>query len=156
MFRAVASRLAGASSQVLRQSAVSKVRPLTFAPVRLMSDAVVESDEEFISRYQAFFNQPDIDGWDIRRGLTKLAHDDCVPDPVIIIAALKAIRRVNDYALAIRFLENVEYKTGAAHDKIWPYIIQEITPTLKELGIETPAQLGYDKPELALESVHDM
>nr|ABG81988.1 putative mitochondrial cytochrome c oxidase polypeptide Va [Diaphorina citri] len=156
MFRALASRLATSSSQVLRQTAVSKVKPLTLAPIRSFSHAVEESDEEFVKRYVAFFNQPDIDGWDIRRGLMNLAHDDCVPDPEIIIAALKAIRRVNDYALAIRFLETTEFKTGGSHDKIWPYIVQEITPTLKELGIETPSQLGYDKPELALESVYDM
>lgn len=156
MFRAVASRLAASTSQVLRQNSVLKVQPMTFAPIRFMSDAVEESDEEYINRYQSFFNQQDIDGWDIRRGLTKLSQDDGVPDPAIIIAALKAIRRVNDFALAIRFLENVEFKTGGSHDKIWPYIVQEITPTLKELGIETPAQLGYDKPELALESVFDM
>jgi len=30
---------------------------------------------------------------------------DLVPEPKIVIAALKACRRVNDYALAVRFLE---------------------------------------------------
>ena len=32
---------------------------------------------------------------------------------------------------------------------------QEIGPTLKELGVSTPEELGYDKPELALASVYD-
>ncbi|KAL1462371.1 hypothetical protein WDU94_014211 [Cyamophila willieti] len=156
MFRTLASRVASSSSHVLRQTAVQKVKPLTFAPTRFMSDAVHESDEEYIKRFESFFNQPGLDGWDIRRGLTELATDDGVPDPAIMISALKAIRRVNDYALAIRFLESCEFKTGPSHSKIWPYILQEINPTLQELGIETPAQLGYDKPELGLEDIHDM
>lgn len=33
---------------------------------------------------------------------------DLVPEPKIIIAALKACRRLNDYALAVRFLEGVK------------------------------------------------
>ena len=31
-------------------------------------------------------------------------------------------------------------------------ILQELQPTLDELGISTPEQLGYDKPELWLPS----
>jgi cytochrome c oxidase subunit 5a len=31
--------------------------------------------------------------------------------------------------------------------------LQEICPTLEELGIDTPEGLGYDKPELALDDV---
>lgn len=70
----------------------------------------------------------------------------------VIIAALKACRRLNDYAMAIRFLESVRIKSEI--DKsIYPYILQEISPTLQELGIDTPEALGYDKPELALDDV---
>jgi cytochrome c oxidase subunit 5a len=35
-------------------------------------------------------------------------------------------------------------------------IVQEIKPTLDELGINTPDEMGYDKPELALKSVFDV
>ncbi|CAF4360515.1 unnamed protein product, partial [Rotaria magnacalcarata] len=38
----------------------------------------------------------------------------------------------------------------------WPWILQEIRPTLNQLGLSTPEELGYDKPELALKSVDDM
>lgn len=34
-------------------------------------------------------------------------------------------------------------------------VLQEIQPTLSQLGISTPEEMGYDKPELALESVYD-
>lgn len=81
---------------------------------------------------------------------------DLVPEPKIIIAALKACRRLNDYSLAVRYLESVKDKCGPKLDEIYPYLLGEIKPTLEELGINTPEELGYDKPELALESVYDI
>lgn len=81
---------------------------------------------------------------------------DLVPEPKIISAALKACRRLNDFALAIRFLEVVKFKGGDYEKVIWPYIVQEIRPTLDELGINTPEELGYDKPELALIAPEDI
>ncbi|KAK9502707.1 hypothetical protein O3M35_011421 [Rhynocoris fuscipes] len=75
---------------------------------------------------------------------------DLVPDPSVIIAALKACRRINEYALAVRYLEAIKDKCGNHVNTIYPYILQEITPTLNELGIETPEEIGYDKPELYL------
>ena len=47
-------------------------------------------------------------------------------------------------------------KCGGRVAEVWPYLVQEIRPTLDELGINTPEELGYDKPELAVEEVHDM
>jgi len=35
-------------------------------------------------------------------------------------------------------------------------MLQEVGPTLKELGILTPEEMGYDKPELAVKDVDDM
>ena len=81
---------------------------------------------------------------------------DVVPEPKIICAALRACRRLNDYALTTRFLESVKDKCGSDVDKIYPYILQEIRPTLDELGISTPEELGYDKPELWLVDPEDI
>lgn len=81
---------------------------------------------------------------------------DLVPEPKILEAALRACRRVNDIALAIRILEAVKDKAGSKANEIYPYIIQELRPTLTELGISTPEELGYDKPELALQSVYNL
>jgi len=107
-----------------------------------------ESDEEFDARYIAYFSRPDIDGWEIRKGVTDLQAMDLVPEPSIIISALKACRRINDYALAVRILEAVYSKCGPAQKTIWPYVVQEITPACEQLGILLPEQMGYDKPEL--------
>lgn len=80
--------------------------------------------------------------------MNRLAQDDGVPDPEIIIAALKATRRLNDYAMAVRFLETVLMKCGPKKKSIWPYIIIQVGPTMAALGIDDPEDLGYDEPEL--------
>lgn len=108
------------------------------------------------SRYEAYFNRPDIDGWEIRKAMNDLAGLDVVPEPKIVNAAFKACRRVNDFALAVRFLETIKEKGDAANKTIYPYILQETKSVREELGISTPEELGYDKPELALEDVYQM
>merc|ERR1712184_217401 len=93
----------------------STVRP---SSVRMMSSEVVESDAEFDARYEAYFNRKDIDGWEIRKGMADLGAMDLVPEPTIVAAALRACRRVNDYALTTRILELVKFK--AQHNpEIW-------------------------------------
>jgi len=42
------------------------------------------------------------------------------------------------------------------HKKVWPWLVQQIKPTLDDLGVPTPEEIGYDKPELYLEDVMDM
>lgn len=133
----------------------NKSKPLIQIFCRFMSKESTETDEQFDSRYENYFNRKDIDGWEVRQGVNDLWGHDMVPEPRILIAALKACRRVNDYALTVRILEAVKDKCGGRTD-IYPYIIQEIKPTLTELGISTPEELGFDKPELALQSVFDM
>lgn len=109
-------------------------------------------ETNFDQRYVALFNRTDIDGFELRRGMTLILGMDLIPDPKIVIAALKACRRVNDYALAVRWLESCRFKCINHLDTIYPWIIQEIRPTLKELSISTPEEMGYDFPELFLQT----
>ena len=81
---------------------------------------------------------------------------DLIPEPEIISACLEACRRVNDHSLAVRYLEAIRYKSNAVSNQVWPWILQEIRPTLNKLGVSAPEDLGYDKPELALKSVDDL
>ncbi|KAK2172281.1 hypothetical protein NP493_975g04071 [Ridgeia piscesae] len=152
MLRSVASRLGSAVCSAARTNVQ---RTCAVTQVRYRHD-VEESAEEFDNRYEAFFNRQDVDGWDIRKAMNDLQGLDLVPEPRIIVAALKACRRVNDYALAVRYMEAVQNKCGDKVGEIWPYLRQEIKPTLDELGILTPEEMGYDKPELAVEDVMDM
>ncbi|RXN15504.1 cytochrome c oxidase subunit mitochondrial-like protein [Labeo rohita] len=123
------------SAAVLRGiGSLTRARAAFTAPlaVRCYSHAKVETDEEFDSRWVTYFSKPDLDAWELRK------------EPKILDSALRACRRLNDLASAIRILEAVKDKSGP-HKEIYPYVIQELKPTLQELGISTPEELGIDK-----------
>jgi len=149
--RLSAMRTASRTKQTVMSAANIKISQ----QVRFMS-AAADSDAEFDARYEAFFNRADIDGWEIRKGMTDLVAMDLVPDPTIVAAALRACRRVNDYALTTRIMEIVKIKCADKESEIWPYMLQELKPTLEELGILTPEQMGYDQPELALPNPYEI
>uniref|UniRef100_H3D2Z5 Cytochrome c oxidase subunit 5A, mitochondrial n=1 Tax=Tetraodon nigroviridis TaxID=99883 RepID=H3D2Z5_TETNG len=140
MFRAV-FRLSAAGARSLTRS-----RPCHPAAVasRCYSHGKVETEEEFDARWVTYFSKPDIDTWELRKGMNTLIGYDLVPEAKIIDSALRACRRLNDLASAIRILEAVKDKAGP-HRDIYPYLIQELKPTLSELGISTPEELGMDK-----------
>nr|UPQ44817.1 mitochondrial cytochrome c oxidase subunit 5A [Epicauta chinensis] len=138
------------ANSVFRQ--VSRI--ITTAP-RAMSHKI-EDPDQLNAKYVKYFNRCNIDAWQVRKGMNDILGYDFVPDPPVIIAALRACRRVNDYAISIRFLEAIKDKCGSQVDLIYPYIACEIRPTLKLLGCDLPETLGYHKPELFTESVFDM
>lgn len=108
---------------------------------RNYSSKKVESDKEFDDRWESYFNREDIDTWELRKGLNDLYGHDLVPEPRIVKAMLNAARRLNDLPMAVRILEAVKQK-AAGDEKIYSYIIGEIRPTLDELGLKTPEELG--------------
>jgi len=128
-------------------SAIISSSSLNKNNVRQYSHEKVETPEEFDQRWIKFFQRPEMDEWWLHKGMTEVFQADAMPEPVIMIEALKAARKVNDYAAAVRFLEIMHFKCGRRVKEVWPYVMQEIQPTLDELGISTPAQMGYDKPE---------
>lgn len=150
MFRSAATHL----SKVCRSAMVGR-SAISASNVRFCHPGCEDIyDPEFDNRYEQYFNRPDIDGWEIRKGMTDLLRMDLIPDPKIIVAALKACRRVNDYALTTRWLEGCKDKCGN-DPEIYNWILEEIKPTLDELGVSTPAELGYGAPELALKQPHE-
>jgi len=143
MYRAIAA--VGRVGQLLT---TKNLPTTTFAANRLYSHGKVETAEEFDQRWIKFFQKPEMDEWWLRKGMTELFQADAMPEPKLMIEALRAARKVNDYAAAVRFLEIMKFKCGYREKEVWPYVMQEIQPTLDELGISTPEQMGYDKPEL--------
>lgn len=51
--------------------------------VRFMSELKEETDEEFYSRYETYFNRSDIDGWEVRKAMNDLAGQDAVAEPKV-------------------------------------------------------------------------
>ncbi|KAL5112239.1 Cytochrome c oxidase subunit 5A mitochondrial [Taenia crassiceps] len=122
-------RLRGAASLARRlNSACLTSRYLL--PIRMASSNpkyfnAEEPYAEFKERFIRAFSQLELDGWWMR----------------------KACRRLNDLALAIRYLESLHHKCEIKPE-LFPWLMQEVGPTMKELGIPTLEELGYDKPEL--------
>ncbi|KAL6081877.1 hypothetical protein STEG23_033340 [Scotinomys teguina] len=83
--------------------------------VRCYSHGSHETDEEFDARWVTYFNKPDIDAWELRKGMNTLVGYDLVPEPKIIDAALRACRRLNDFASAVRILEVVKMGFPRTH-----------------------------------------
>ena len=65
--------------------------------------------------------------------MTELNCADLIPEPKVVAAGLRACRRVNDYALAVRFLESLMIKCGSKKhvEQVYPWIIQEVCHRLR-------------------------
>jgi len=53
-----------------------------------MSEHKEETDEEFYSRYEAYFNRSDIDGWEARKAMNDLAGQDAIAEPKVCLTAI--------------------------------------------------------------------
>lgn len=106
---------------------------------------LTDTDESFDAKWIEFFNSPELDEFELKQGINDLyALYDAVPEPAVVSAALKAAKRLNNFAIAIRIIEAVK-KKGGGDMNIYNYIIENIRPTLDELGINTLEELGFDK-----------
>ncbi|KAL1936537.1 hypothetical protein VTP01DRAFT_671 [Rhizomucor pusillus] len=98
-----------------------------------------ESFEAFTERYVKFFDNVD-DLFELQRGLNNAFAYDLVPAPSVIESALKASRRVNDYATAVRIFEGIKAKVE--NESQYKQYLEELEPLRKELGVETKEELG--------------
>ncbi|KAL9530745.1 Cytochrome c [Sphaerulina musiva] len=102
-----------------------------------------ESFEEFTARYEKEFEQVQ-DVFELQRNLNNAFAYDLVPSPSVIIAALRAARRVNDYPTAVRIFEGIKAKVENKGQ--YDEYIQELNGIREELGINLKETMY---PELA-------
>ncbi|KAF9196458.1 Cytochrome c oxidase subunit 6 [Haplosporangium sp. Z 11] len=76
------------------------------------SDHGEESFEHFTECFVKFFDNVD-DVFELQRGLNNAFGYGFVLSPSVISAAVKAARRVHDYATVIRVFEGLKVKTGS-------------------------------------------
>ena len=76
--------------------------PLPVLSARKYSNNLQQKTEDDLEMtFIEYFNKPDIDGWQIRKGMADLlAH--VVPQSEVVAAALRACRRVDDFSLTAR------------------------------------------------------
>ncbi|KAH7886319.1 COX5A-domain-containing protein [Phlebopus sp. FC_14] len=132
-------------------SAVLRARPTTAALRRAAAPTFVtnvrfsssdahgqETFEAFSERYVAFFKGAQ-DLFEVQRGLNNCFAHDLVPAPDVIEAALRAARRVNDYATAVRIFEGIKEKVE--NKQQYQAYLDELKPVREELGIDTKEEL---------------
>lgn len=90
-----------------------------------------ESFESFTHRYVGFFDAVE-DLFELQRGLNNCFAYDLVPAPEVIESALRAARRVNDLATAIRVFEGIKQKVE--NDKQYQQYLDALKPIRDELG----------------------
>ncbi|KAH9932112.1 COX5A-domain-containing protein [Epithele typhae] len=97
-----------------------------------------ESFESFTERYVTFFQSAE-DLFEVQRGLNNCFAHDLVPAPAVVEAALRAARRVNDYATAVRVFEGIKAKVE--NKQQYQAYLDELKPVREELGVQTQEEL---------------
>ncbi|KAJ3287205.1 Cytochrome c oxidase subunit 6 [Borealophlyctis nickersoniae] len=80
------------------------------------------------------------DDFELERGLNHIFATDWVPNLEVIVEALKAARRLNSFATAVRTVEALENKCG--NDKHFQQYKKELQPLLDELGVPHVKEFG--------------
>ncbi|ORY71396.1 cytochrome c oxidase polypeptide VI [Pseudomassariella vexata] len=91
-----------------------------------------ETFEEFTARYEKEFEGVQ-DVFELQRNLNNAFAYDLVPSPTVLVAALKAARRVNDFPTAVRIFEGIKAKVE--NNGQYQQYLDELKPLREELGI---------------------
>ncbi|KAJ7272535.1 COX5A-domain-containing protein [Mycena haematopus] len=126
--------------QVLSSVLRASVRPTVACRVhsRFYSEHAQETFESFTTRYVEFFNQAE-DIFEVQRGLNNCFAHDLVPAPSVIEAAVRAARRVDDFATAVRVFNGVKVKVE--NKKQYQDYLDELKGVREELGITLEEEL---------------
>ncbi|GJC93483.1 cytochrome c oxidase subunit Va [Colletotrichum higginsianum] len=73
------------------------------------------------------------DVFELQRNLNNAFAYDLVPSPSVVAAALKAARRVNDFATAVRIFEGVKAKVENKGQ--YEQYLEELKSLREELGV---------------------
>ncbi|KAI8144409.1 cytochrome c oxidase subunit VA-domain-containing protein [Fennellomyces sp. T-0311] len=137
--------LRAALTGVVSRSTVRSTAPLARRATMVMSNRAYssaheeESFESFTERYVKFFDGVE-DLFELQRGLNNAFAYDLVPAPSVIESALRASRRVNDYATAVRIFEGVKEKVE--NESQYKQYLDELAPVREELGVATKEELN--------------
>jgi cytochrome c oxidase subunit 5a len=119
-------------STLLRARAVAPRVAPAFARA---SSGGQETFEQFTDRYVSFF-QAAQDLYEVQRGLNNCFSHDLVPAPSVVEAALRAARRVDSYATAVRIFEGIGEKVE--NKRQYQAYLDELKPVREELGTYLP------------------
>lgn len=145
MFRSVLRTPAIRQSISITRPSTLRLIPTRLTSIRKFSDHHEETFEEFTARFEKEFDQA-YDLFEVQRVLNNAFSYDLVPSPSVIERALRAARRVNDYATAVRVFEGLKYKVENVEQ--YNAYLEELKDVRTELGISLKEELF---PELVNE-----
>ena len=99
-----------------------------------------ESGGPEFQRYWIEHFQTCPDAFELQRGLNNSFAYDVVPPIPVLEAALRACRRLNEPAVAIRVFGFLKGKTD--NDKQYDMYVNYLRPLMDELGVSTPEEIG--------------
>ncbi|KAK9453735.1 cytochrome c oxidase subunit VA-domain-containing protein [Dipodascopsis uninucleata] len=97
-----------------------------------------ESYDEFNARFQKEFEKA-YDAFEVQRILTNCFAYDHVPSPTVIIKALEAARRVDDFATAVRVFEAIKLKVPRKEH--YNAYLEELKDVRESLGVPLKEEL---------------
>ncbi|PKI83066.1 Cytochrome c oxidase subunit 6 [Malassezia vespertilionis] len=127
----VAAASTGARAMLMKRAAPLAVQ------VRAYSDDA-ESFEDINSRFLRFFDNVQ-DDFELQRGLNNVFGYDLVPSPEVIESALRASRRLNDFALAVRIFEGIKFKVDTSEQ--YKQYVDALASVREELQIPLKEEL---------------
>lgn len=128
----------GCAFSMLRLRQLCRLQPQRLYSSHL--DPATKGDyQAFVDHWTHHFSAVDED-FELERGLNHIFAADWVPSVELVAEALKASRRLNSFATAVRVLEALEEK-AYKKDQYTQYIAH-LSPLLKELGVPEKKQLG--------------
>lgn len=122
-----------AATLLRARPAATRVAPVLARPSS--SSHGHETFETFTERYVNFFQSAQ-DLFEVQRGLNNCFAHDLVPAPSVVEAAVRAARRVNDYATAVRVFEGIKEKVE--NKQQYQQYLDELKPLREELGALLP------------------
>ncbi|OAA54197.1 cytochrome c oxidase polypeptide VI [Cordyceps fumosorosea ARSEF 2679] len=126
-------RAASAARPVVATPLMARSAVASFSTsVPRRSEHAEETFEEFTARFEKEFDGVQ-DVFELQRNLNNAFAYDLVPSPSVIAAALKAARRVNDFATAVRIFEGIKAKVDSKGQ--YEQYLQELKPLREELGV---------------------
>jgi cytochrome c oxidase subunit 5a len=121
------TRLLASSLRAARAPAAAARTP---ALTRFSSHGA-ETFDQFTERYVALFQDAE-DLFEVQRLLNNCFAHDLVPAPAVVEAALRAARRVDNYATAVRVFEGVREKVE--NKSQYQAYLEELRGVREELG----------------------
>lgn len=92
------------------------------------------------SKWIEFFKNSAYDQFELQRGLNQCFAFDIVPTVPVLEAALRACRRLDDFAAAVRVFGALRQK--CKNDAEYLEYSQYLKPIKEELGVMTPEEIG--------------